>query len=53
VSDVWALVYRAKKGLTRGLLSNKDTAIRAIGTRATPYHSIAYFSFYCVVVAVT
>lgn len=29
-----------------------DVAIRAIGHRAKPFHSISYFSFYCVVVSV-
>jgi hypothetical protein len=29
-----------------------DTAIRAIGKRAKSFHSISYFSFYCVVVSV-
>jgi hypothetical protein len=54
----WGVWGVREKGSDTGLLSNhqkkkKDTAIRAIGTRATPYHSIAYFSFYCVVVAIT
>ncbi len=28
-----------------------DIMIRAIGNRAKPFHSIAYFSFWCVVVS--
>ncbi|KAJ9107403.1 hypothetical protein QFC21_000853 [Naganishia friedmannii] len=32
--------------------SGAYTAIRAIGTRAKSFHSISYFSFYCVVVSI-
>jgi hypothetical protein len=29
-----------------------DIAVRAIGHRAKPFHSVSYFSFYCIVVSV-
>jgi hypothetical protein len=35
-----------------GFIWPEDTTIRAIGHRARPFHSIAYFSFYCVAVSV-